>query len=135
MNLICPNCQSQNVVKNGSYRNKQRFLCRTCEKQFSENYLDKKDYQVIQNRQALHLSLEGMSYRNIATTLKINHSTVYRHLQQFSELINEMQNSKTPEEKKLKELSYFIEDKSKTISYYPLLLLDLETGIAYVTKK
>ena len=48
--MICPNCHSVNVVKNGSIHNgKPKFSCKDCRRQFVENPeniipQDKKDW-------------------------------------------------------------------------------------------
>jgi AcrR family transcriptional regulator len=35
--MKCPNCESQNLSKNGHRYNKQRYICKECKRQFLEN--------------------------------------------------------------------------------------------------
>jgi transposase-like protein len=33
---VCPRCQSRNVIKNGRYKQRQRYLCGDCERTFND---------------------------------------------------------------------------------------------------
>lgn len=33
---VCPHCQSTSIVKNGKLKDKQRYLCKTCNKSFND---------------------------------------------------------------------------------------------------
>jgi transposase-like protein len=35
--LCCPRCQSESVIKHGSYREYQRYLCKDCDRTFNDN--------------------------------------------------------------------------------------------------
>jgi len=37
MNLSCPECKSNAITKNGTFRNKQRYICKKCKKTFTED--------------------------------------------------------------------------------------------------
>ena len=40
--LCCPRCQSESVIKHGSYREYQRYLCKDCDRTFNDKIgLDK----------------------------------------------------------------------------------------------
>ncbi|MBC8062221.1 MAG: IS1595 family transposase [Clostridiaceae bacterium] len=34
-NMCCPHCKSDNIIKNGKYKRKQRFICKDCDKNFN----------------------------------------------------------------------------------------------------
>jgi putative transposase len=95
----CQFCNSENIVKNGTTRNKnetkQRFLCRNCKKTFyPEPYLN-----YIRNPKIITLAFDlyfkGLSLRKITDTLnqffgvKIHHETVRRWLNKFTEKMKE----------------------------------------------
>jgi predicted O-methyltransferase YrrM len=43
--MKCPNCQSIEIRKHGFYREKQRYQCKLCARQFIETYRPKSDHQ------------------------------------------------------------------------------------------
>ncbi len=43
--MKCPNCQSIEIRKHGFYREKQRYQCKRCARQFIETYRPKLDHQ------------------------------------------------------------------------------------------
>ena len=73
--ISCPKCQSQEYVKSGSIKGRQRYKCKTCNYYFSVQKLGKKidDYVVIK---ALQLYIEGISYREIERILGVSHVSV-----------------------------------------------------------
>ena len=73
--ISCPKCQSQEYVKSGSIKGRQRYQCKTCNYYFSVQKLGKKidDYVVIK---ALQLYIEGISYREIERILGVSHVSV-----------------------------------------------------------
>ncbi len=70
----CPKCGSQEYRKNGKVRGRQRYLCQKCGYNFSVPKLGKAKPPEVQ-RQALHLYVEGMSFRGIQRWLGISHVT------------------------------------------------------------
>jgi len=103
----CQFCSSENIVKNGSIKNKdeskQRFLCRDCNRTFySESHLNYlKDPKII--TLAFDLYFKGLSLRKITDTLnqfygvKLHHETVRRWLMKFTEKMNEYTEQFKPE--------------------------------------
>ena len=80
---LCPNCQSDKVIKSGVVHDRQRFKCKSCNHHFSVNKLGKKidDYYV---NKALQLYLEGLTYREIERILGISHVTILNWVKKFN---------------------------------------------------
>jgi transposase-like protein len=78
---LCPKCESENIVKSGIVKDRQRYLCKNCKYFFTVNKLGKHidTYYVIK---ALQLYLEGLSYREIERILGISHVTVMNWVKQ-----------------------------------------------------
>lgn len=62
----CPQCQSENVVKNGRIHNgKQRYLCYTCGRQFVENPRNKvippETWELVDKLLLERISIAGIS--------------------------------------------------------------------------
>jgi len=72
---FCPKCQSQEYVKSGIIKGRQRFKCKNCNYYFTVQKLGKRidDYYVTK---ALQLYVEGISYREIERVLGISHVSV-----------------------------------------------------------
>ena len=66
----CPYCESDKVVKNGSYREGvQRYLCRGCTKQFSSTgVMHGRHIPPERIGAAIRMFYSGMSYKQIAET-------------------------------------------------------------------
>ena len=69
---ICPNCDSEKIVKNGRIHNgKQRFKCNECNRQFVEN---PEKIVINQEKRELidRLLLEKISLAGIARAVKVS---------------------------------------------------------------
>ena len=80
--LACPKCQNNQIVKSGIVKNRQRYLCKSCNYFFSVNKLGKKidDYYVTK---ALQLYLEGLSFREIERIIGVSHVSISNWVQEF----------------------------------------------------
>lgn len=78
----CPKCTSQDSVKAGVIKEKQRFKCLDCGYHYTVNKLGKTidPYFVVK---ALQLHLEGLSYREIERILGLNNVTVANWVKHF----------------------------------------------------
>ena len=78
----CPKCKNDVIVKSGIIKDRQRYLCKSCQYYFTVNKLGKKidDYYVTK---ALQLYLEGLSYREIERILGVSHVTVSNWVKSF----------------------------------------------------
>jgi transposase-like protein len=73
--MICPNCQSDRVAKNGHHQGKQRYVCKDCGRQFLDSYT-KRGYPPETKQQCLDLHQQGMSFREIERQTGVSHNTV-----------------------------------------------------------
>jgi AcrR family transcriptional regulator len=73
--MICPNCQSDRIAKNGHHQGKQRYVCRECKRQFMGDYADR-GYPPEIKQQCLDLHQQGLSFREIERQTGVNHNTV-----------------------------------------------------------
>src|SRR6056300_250192 len=72
---FCPKCQSQEYVKSGIIKGRQRFKCKNCNYYFTVQKLGKRidNYYVVK---ALQLYVEGVSFREIERILGVSHVSV-----------------------------------------------------------
>jgi AcrR family transcriptional regulator/transposase-like protein len=73
--MICPDCQSDQIAKNGHHQGKQRHVCRECRRQFMGDYVDR-GYPPEIRQQCLDLRQQGLSFREIERQTGVNHNTV-----------------------------------------------------------
>jgi len=73
--MICPDCQSDRVAKNGSQQGKQRYVCRGCGRQFIDRYADR-GYPLEIKHKCLALHRAGVSFREIERSTGVSHNTV-----------------------------------------------------------
>ena len=73
--MICPNCQSDRVAKNGKQQNKQRYICRGCGRQFVDRYVER-GYPLEIRQKCLDLHRAGVSFREIERSTGVSHNTV-----------------------------------------------------------
>ena len=68
--IICPDCGSENCVKNGRAKGKQTYLCKECYTRFIINRQKKKYPRTIKFK-AVKMYKEGISISKIAKLLDI----------------------------------------------------------------
>ena len=80
---LCPNCQSDRIIKSGIVNDRQRYKCKKCNYYFTVNKLGKQidDYYV---NKALQLYLEGLTYREIERILGISHVSVMNWVKKYN---------------------------------------------------
>jgi transposase-like protein len=73
--MNCPQCSSDTNVKSGFAKGRQRYKCKACGYHFTvENKSTTKPLSM--KKQALHLYLEGLSFRSIGKLLGVSNVTV-----------------------------------------------------------
>ena len=80
--IKCNRCKSEQVVKEGISRGKQRYKCKRCKSRFvphTPKITDKLQQEI------LELYTEGTGIRSIARFLSISHTTVIRHIRKLDE--------------------------------------------------
>lgn len=82
-NQSCPKCKSNNRVKSGIVKNRQRYRCKDCNYYYSVDKIGKSidSYYVIK---ALQLYIEGVTYREIERILGVSHVSVMNWVRKFA---------------------------------------------------
>ena len=83
--MKCPKCSSETFVKAGFIRKKQRFLCKNCRCQFTQDYIGKYGQNI--KLQALKLYKEGNGFRRIGRILGISFEIVRLWILNFAQHI------------------------------------------------
>jgi AcrR family transcriptional regulator len=73
--MICPDCLSDRVSKNGRQQGKQRYVCRGCGRQFVDRYVER-GYPLEIRQKCLDLHQQGVSFREIERSTGVSHNTV-----------------------------------------------------------
>jgi AcrR family transcriptional regulator len=73
--MICPDCRSDRVAKNGRQQGKQRYICRGCGRQFVDRYVER-GYPLEIRQKCLDLHRAGVSFREIERSTGVSHNTV-----------------------------------------------------------
>lgn len=117
---ICPKCGSENCVKDGIIKGRQRHKCKPCGYRHTVQHRGKSpDIK----RQALELYLEGLGFRSIGRFLKCSHVAVYNWIKSIGEAANELRSDSTLEVVEMDEMHTCI--ASKITAGYGLLLIDM----------
>ncbi|WP_419179390.1 transposase-like zinc-binding domain-containing protein, partial [Cylindrospermopsis raciborskii] len=92
--MNCPNCDSNNIRKNGQRRGKQNYQCKNCGRQFIESYSPRGYSQEVKEA---CLYVNGNGFRAIERMTKVNHNTVIRWVKKLGrQLSDSNNNSQTP---------------------------------------
>jgi len=104
---VCPNCGSKALIKRGLRHNRygdlQRFLCKNCEKRFTQNYgFEKLQANPQAVTTAMQLYFSGESLRNVQKFLKlqgiaVSHVTVYKWIGKYVKLMDSYLSKITPQ--------------------------------------
>ena len=73
--MICPDCQSTNIKRNGLKRGKQNHICSDGGRPFIDVYSERGYPQDVKKRWS-HLYLEGNGFRRIERLTGVSHNTV-----------------------------------------------------------
>ncbi|MBL7702333.1 MAG: IS1 family transposase [Ferruginibacter sp.] len=81
--IACPKCNSQELIKSGVVKGRQRYRCKPCGFSFTVLKEGKSidPYYVIK---ALQLYIEGVTYREIERILGISHVSVMNWVKKFN---------------------------------------------------
>lgn len=92
-NIQCKFCGSTDLVKNGTYKGIQRWLCRSCRRGFVNNKaLPKMKYPIRMIASILSMYMRGLSEGDIKEHLKINwdytptDATIFRWVQRMAKI-------------------------------------------------
>ena len=103
---LCKFCDSGNVIKKGSRKNRHgnipKFKCKDCQREFITNFgFEKMRHDSRTITQALQMYYQGMSVRDIETNLKMvgidmDHSSVYDWVAKYSGMASNYLNEIVP---------------------------------------
>jgi hypothetical protein len=82
--MICANCGSDRVAKNGHRHHKQRYICKDCGKQFANEY-SQRGYPPEIKQRCLALHQQGVGFREIERQTGVSHNTVINWVRQSLE--------------------------------------------------
>ena len=119
---VCKNCKSAQVRKNGIVAGKQRYRCKECGLNFREG--DKRTNENVAARKALCILLYSMakgSFRMIGRILGIDHSLVYRWIQEFGYSLPEPNVPNDVKHMELDEMWHFVHSKKEEYGSSKLL--------------
>lgn len=86
--VLCKNCGSAKLVKDGLVKNKQRYLCKECGKTLRIGD-DREKYSLEQRIRFIKLYTEGMGLRAISRTEKISAPLLVHWVRTFTKMIRE----------------------------------------------
>ena len=84
--VYCPRCRAESVIRYGSYRLYQRYLCKDCGCTFNDKTGTVFEYSSIPLRKwylAVHLPPAEHEYQATDAELAVTYKTVYRRVQRF----------------------------------------------------
>jgi len=120
----CPKCKSENFIKDGIVKNKQRHKCKTCN--FRYTVIRKSTEKPLYLKKiALQLYLEGLGFRSIGRVLKVSNVSVLNWIRQFGEQVKSLRSNEPVSIREIDEMHTYIGTK-KTINGYGLLLIDMK---------
>lgn len=107
--MKCPYCNSSHINKNGIKYNKQRYICRNCNKTISEGTDNRIKRDIKQRELCLLLYSHNMSMRSIQSTINKFYNTniairlIEKWIKSFKKLLELDINNKKEEIKETKE--------------------------------
>ncbi len=94
--MHCPKCISEDYVKSGFTKRKQRYKCKKCGCNFTQSH--SKNYSFKVKFQAAKLYLEGLGFRSIGRILGVSNVTVLNWIRQFGQITRAYVQTKLPED-------------------------------------
>jgi transposase-like protein len=90
--VTCPRCRSDRTVRNGSYRELQRYLCKNCDRTFN----DKTGKIFAHSKIALQRWLSSIyalhqfntSLRQLQYEIEVTHKTMHRRIERFARALD-----------------------------------------------
>ncbi len=126
--MNCPQCYSSDISKNGKVKEKQRFICKDCNYQFTQLDFENANQT---KRHALELYLEGLSLREISNYLPVSHVAIFNWLKNFNPMLDEIRSTNKPTINSIKNASNLRLINSSS----NLLLINLNTDKSYLVSE
>ena len=90
---MCPKCKSENRVKNGFFKGKQRYKCKQCGCNFTVTYQENAEKEK-KRRFALSMYLEGLGFHSIGRLLGVSHVSVINWVRKYGQNLPAIRNEK-----------------------------------------
>ena len=114
--MSCPRCQYRPFVKNGFINDKQRYKCKACDYQWTENHTHR-GRPIAERALAVFLYCHGLSMNAIAKILGASPSTILEWIRHFG-----AEHAQPPEPKEanavvleLDEMWHYVKKKAETL--------------------
>jgi len=121
--MKCPKCKSDEKIKDGIVKQKQRYKCKECD--FRYTVASGSGAKPLYLRKlALQLYLEGLGFRSIGRVLGVSNVTVLNWIRAFGEQVAELRGSEQVVYAEIDEMHTYVGQK-KAINGYGLLLIDM----------
>jgi transposase len=131
--VICKRCGSENGVKNGRVREKQRWLCKECGCNFTEGDRRKERTTTQQRALAVLLVCVGLSYRAAGRIVGVVTNTVMVWFRKFAQSVELPEIEGDVEVVEMDEMWHFLQKKRTSAgSGKPqrLLLVQLDSSMS-----
>tara|TARA_B100002049_G_scaffold132993_1_gene98497 strand:- start:277 stop:714 length:438 start_codon:yes stop_codon:yes gene_type:complete len=92
--MTCPKCDSEDYVKSGFMKGKQRYKCKKCKCNFTQSH--KRGANLKTKLQALQLYLEGMGFRAIGRIIGVNNVTVLNWIRSMGDSVKSYVQTEMP---------------------------------------
>jgi len=93
---MCPKCESCEHVKSGFKNKKQRYKCKKCGCNFTQNNLRTYSFKI--KFQAVKLYLEGVGLRSIGRILNVSNVTILFWIRNFGVLVRDYAQNQLPKD-------------------------------------
>ena len=85
--MYCPKCGSENNVRSGKIKGRQRYKCKGCGCNYTQSH--KHGYRLDKKLLALQLYLEGNGFRGAGRILGVSNVTVLNWIRNFGKCVKE----------------------------------------------
>ena len=113
--MKCRKCGSQESVKNGKHLGRQRYKCKGCGFQFTQEQPRGKDVET--KCLSIILYVNGLSFRAIAKIVKVSHKAVYDWVKAFGLETYEKPTPVGPVVVELDEMWHYLHAKKTNTGY------------------
>ena len=92
--MKCSKCTSENKIKNGFVKGRQRYRCKNCGNNYS---VEQKSTAKLpsERRMGLMMYLEGLGFTSIGRLLGVSHVAVIKWIKKYGSQLSEIKNAKT----------------------------------------
>jgi len=122
--MQCPKCKSEEFIKNGVVKRKQRYKCKACNFRYTVTQKST-EKPVCLKRFALQLYLEGLGFRSIGRALNVSNVSILNWVRQFGKQVQSLKSDEPASIVEIDEMHTYVGQK-KTINGYGLLLIDMK---------